>query len=81
MEREGGRRESRKMRERGKKNRNKNKSGMKGEKEGGETPMTALSDPLDPVLDFVAMEKNKMVGEKRGTCQAHAKSVTMKTLY
>lgn len=40
--------------------------------------MTALSDPLDPVLDFVAMEKNKMVGETGGTCEAHSKSVTMK---
>ena len=40
--------------------------------------MVVLSEPLVPALDFMAMEKNKVVGEKWGTCEAHSESIALK---
>lgn len=54
----------------GKKNRNKNQRQSKGGKEGGKTHMTTVRDPLVPLIDFVAMEKNTM-GERNGNSVKH----------
>lgn len=49
----------------------------KGDKEGGEAHMAVLSEPLVPVLDFMATEK-KLWERNGGTCETHSKSTALK---
>lgn len=61
-----------------KKIKNKNKRQSKRGKEGGKPHLTTARDPLDPLLDFVAMKKNTKVGETWRPREVHSRSTSLK---